>query len=117
MLLCHIDGPGAAPQVETIPIGHFQWEKRALSLQSAEDLAMLDALLGGLSTSPERLVVDLTLSGSLPVSLDDSLRGLLAEWQAKLHLLRVHDSGLLQMCIRDRGRRARLCRLILMKRR
>ena len=95
VLLVQIDGPGAAPQVETIPIGHFQWEKRALSLQAAEDLAMLDAVLGGLSTNPERLVVDLTLSGSLPVSLDDSLRRLLAEWQAKLHLLRVHDSGLL----------------------
>jgi len=95
VLLVEIEGPGHLPRVEPIRVGHFQWEKRTRQLHDAQDLELLDAQLRGLSPEPSRLVVDLTLTGSLPVSLDEPRRNLLAEWQAKLHFLRVHDSGLL----------------------
>lgn len=95
VLCVEIDGPGKPPRVESIATGHFQWEKRTLPLHDAQDLELLDAALRGLHSDSARLLVDLTLTGSLPVSQEAPLRTLLADWQARLHLLRVHDEALL----------------------
>ncbi len=95
VVVVEIDAPGQPPRVESVAIGHFHWEKRKLQLRSEADLALVEATLSGLPGPPSRTLLHLTLSGSLPLSSDRALRKLLAEWQAKLHLLRLSDEALL----------------------
>lgn len=94
-LVVEIAATGQPPRVEPVAIGHFHWEKRKLELRSEADLPLVEATLSGLPGPPSRTLLHLTLMGSLTLSVDRTLRRLLAEWQAKLHLLRVSDEALL----------------------
>lgn len=90
-----IDGPGARPRVETIAVGHFHWHQLDALVHQREDLAALDAQLASLGAPFGRHLVTLKLKGSLDVEAKERLDGLLADWRARLHVLRVDDSQLL----------------------
>ena len=69
-----------------VKTGHFQWEKRKLTVLSEADVALVEAMLMGLAQPHRQTLLDLTLMGSLPLSAEQSLRKLLSEWRARLHL-------------------------------
>ena len=95
VLFVEMEGPGCPPLVDVVKTGHFQWEKRKLTVLSEADVALVEAMLMGLAQPHRQTLLDLTLMGSLPLSAEQSLRKLLSEWRARLHLLRVHDDALL----------------------
>lgn len=94
VLVVEIAGPGSPPQVEVVKTAHFQWEKRKLNVLADTDVALVEATLAGLPQPHRQTLLDLTIVGSLPLSAERALRKLLAEWRAKLHILRVHDEAL-----------------------
>ncbi|BDA83768.1 metallophosphatase [Aureimonas sp. SA4125] len=89
--IVEIDAPGARPRVEAVAVAGFAWASRAVSLLG--DAAELDDVLGAIER-PGQTLVNVSLSGSLPlrgrVDLDDRL----AFWGARFFDLRVNDAGL-----------------------
>lgn len=97
VLLVELDGPGAPPRVETVPLGHYRWQELALDLvplPAAELRARLDGRLAELGP-PERAVVRLELSGSVDLSGRRALDEALERWRARLHHLEVEAEALL----------------------
>ena len=97
VLLVELDGPGAPPRVETVPLGHNRWQELALDLvplPAAELRARLDGRLAELGP-PERAVVRLELSGSVDLSGRRALDEALERWRARLHHLEVEAEALL----------------------
>lgn len=94
VLWVEIEEPGATPSVELVRTGHYLWEKRALELHLPDDVEQVDAVFSKLS-SPQNTLLDLTLTGALPLSAREALSVALESWRARLHLLRVSDEHLL----------------------
>jgi DNA repair exonuclease SbcCD nuclease subunit len=97
VLLVELDGPGASPRVETVPVAHYRWQALALELvplPAAELVARLDGRLGELGP-PERAVVRLELAGSVDLTGRRALDAALERWRALLHHLEVDEEGLL----------------------
>lgn len=98
LLLIELDGPGAPPRVETVPVGHYTWQELALDLvplPASELRARLDGRLGELGPA-ERTILRLHLAGSVDLSGRRALDEVLEHWRARLHHLEVEEELLLQ---------------------
>lgn len=95
VLLVTIDAPGSAPVVEKIPVGRFHWRRVTASLHGMADLQALSAQLEGLGAPFDRHVVHLEVSGVVDLATREALDALLADWRAKLHVLRCRTDQLL----------------------
>lgn len=95
VLLVTIDGPGQMPQVERIPIGHYKWHDLTIELHRLADLAALTAQLEQLGAPYDQHVVQLELRGTIDLETRQALELELQRWQARLHLLRCSQSGLI----------------------
>lgn len=90
-VLVEIDAPGAPPRAAPVATARFSW--RSLDVSLVGGIAALDDALGRLDR-PGDTLLDLRLSGSLPLRERVALEARLAAWRAALFDLRVADGGL-----------------------
>ena len=95
VLVVTISEPGAPPEVEKVPTGHFAWRSEAAEVRSADDIEALDRKIAELGPEPGRCLLRLTLSGAVDLAARARLRERLEHWGALLHYLDVREDGLL----------------------
>jgi len=93
-LIVTLHAPGAEPEVERVPVGHYRWLQLGFTLRQEEDLAALEAALATLGEPLAQKVVELTLQGALSLTLRHRLNALLGHWSPRLHVLKVNDQAL-----------------------
>jgi DNA repair exonuclease SbcCD nuclease subunit len=88
VLLVEIDGPGAVPRVEAVPVARTRWLSETLELH---DDAALDDLAARLDALEEKswTLLELTLTGQLSLEGRARLDALLDDYAARLAHLRV----------------------------
>lgn len=86
LLLVTLREPGATPQVEKIPIGHYRWEQLSCEIMDHQALAILDRRLAAAGDSG-RTLVRLKLTGTPDLAARQQLDDLLNAWRARLHFL------------------------------
>ncbi len=89
--LVEIDAPGLAPRIERVPVARFDW--RIVRAELFGDAGDVDAALAAVA-EPNRAIVQLVLTGALPLRERARLDGILASWEARLFDLRVEDGNL-----------------------
>ena len=89
--LVEIDGPGEAPRIERVHIGRFDW--RALSVRLDGGTAALEEALKAVG-KPGATLLQLTLSGSLPLRARAELDAGLEDWHAAFFHMEVRDREL-----------------------
>ena len=92
VLAVTVDGRSSA-SVEKIASAQFTWAKASAALRSLPDLAALETTLTALG-APGRLLVRLTLTGSLSLTEMVALDGWQETWSARLRHLEADTSGL-----------------------
>jgi len=90
VLLVEIDGPGAAPRIEPIAVGHFLWSRVDVPLLDGTCEAAA-AALAAFGEGPHRRVVLLSVSGAIGLAERARLEALIADWSRRLHHLSVDD--------------------------
>jgi DNA repair exonuclease SbcCD nuclease subunit len=90
-LLVEIAGPGAEPQVQTIPVGQYTWRQLDAALQVPSDL---DALLDQLAAIGSDDVVDLQASGTLDLPAHQRLAQAIGQAEARARHLQANLGGL-----------------------
>lgn len=93
-LIVEIPAAGALPRVEAVRTARFAWHAVDHHLGSEADIPALDAVLSGLDSEPDRLVVSLALSGTLGLSGWRLLEELLERWRGRLRALRAATESL-----------------------
>lgn len=93
-LIITLSKPGAEPEVERVPVGHYRWVQLEFPLRQEEDLAALEAALATLGEPLDQKVVELSLHGTLSLGLRHQLDRLLDHWAPRLHVLKVIDHAL-----------------------
>jgi len=95
-LLVALGGPDDAPTVTQLETGTYTWQRRHTHLASGKDIEQLGDALRNTTTSPDRLLVDLTVEGTLSLedrrTFEDAIETSVA---AALCHLRVNDANLL----------------------
>ncbi len=94
VLLVSVDGPGAVPVVQRRRTGRYTWVDDTVEITDVTKLAQIEQALLARVSDPKGLLVQLALTGRLPVSA----HGVLADWRdsldAKLRYLDLDTSGL-----------------------
>lgn len=86
---------GRSPAVERFPIGRYRWRELDFDIGGSESVSVLNHRLAELADGePERLVVNLRLRGDTDFATRSDLDACLADWQARLHVLRLDDTDL-----------------------
>jgi DNA repair exonuclease SbcCD nuclease subunit len=88
VLLVEIDGPGAEPRIERIPVAQTRW--LTLDLELLED-AQVEELRRRLDALPERslTLLNLNVRGAISLAARDALDALLADYEQRLVYLRA----------------------------
>jgi DNA repair exonuclease SbcCD nuclease subunit len=94
VLLVTLEGHGAVPHVEKIPVGHFVWHTVENALHGAADIAHLTRQFSALTEPYGRHIVQTRVSGILDLVSRRALDEVLAEWAAKFHYLTVFEESL-----------------------
>lgn len=92
VLLVEIDGPGATPRVEPVPVARTRWLTEAVELH---DDAALEALAARLGELPEKswTLLELIVTGQLSLAGRARLDNLLDEFRERLAHLRADTDG------------------------
>lgn len=93
-LVVHIERPGAAPQVEQVPVARTRWVRHSALVHSPEQVRALAAWLEALP-SPGQTLVRLELEGVLPLEELARLERVLEDAAARLLHLRRRGPGVL----------------------
>ncbi|HEX4079078.1 MAG TPA: DNA repair exonuclease [Rhizomicrobium sp.] len=93
VLIVALDGPGAAPIVERVPVGHFCWTSIEQRVSREEDANTLDESLAA-APEPERIVAELRLSGTVDLALRRRIEDVVARHAARYHVLRTDMEAL-----------------------
>jgi DNA repair exonuclease SbcCD nuclease subunit len=95
-LLVEARDPERAPEVTPLETGRYHWRREVASIHGEADIGVLEARLRALSAEPARLVLDLTVEGTLTLAeraiFEQQIAGALG---AALAHLRLDDRGLL----------------------
>jgi DNA repair exonuclease SbcCD nuclease subunit len=94
VLLVVLQEPGAEPRVEKIPVAQYQWESMEFEVVDGQSISLLASQLEALGES-ERILLNLKLKGAVDLGTRQRLEDLLDDWRARLHFLKVDDTGLL----------------------
>lgn len=97
VLLVSISRPGAPPEVQPIPVGHFRWHHVAAAVHERDDLRALEVQFERLGQPYGRLLVHLELRGTVDLATREALDRLLDEWRARFHVLRASYEKLVAM--------------------
>ncbi len=93
VLAVSVDGPGAV-RTDKIPSAEFTWARAQSALRSTSDLTTLEASIAALSATPGKLLLKLTLTGSLSLSEHATLDQWRETWSARLRHLELDSGGL-----------------------
>ena len=93
VLIVEIDGPGAVPRVEAVPVARTRWPSETLELADDAALGSLAAWLEALDEKSWTLL-ELSLTGQLSLEARARLDVLLEEYSGRLAHLRVDADGL-----------------------
>lgn len=95
VLLVEIAAPGALPVIRTIPVASTRWLQHRVVFSEA---GQVDELRAYLDQLPERAstLLELELSGHLPIKAKADLDMLLIDYSARLAYLRLEDKVLVQ---------------------
>lgn len=94
VLLVELQKSGAEPQVEIIPVGQYFWESLEFEIMDRQGISLLSSQLDALGES-ERILLNLKLKGAVDLGIRQQLDEFLDDWRARLHFLKLDDSGLL----------------------
>ena len=95
VLCVELNEAGAEPRVERVETGRFRWRKLEFMADGAESARLLDREIGrAAGETPERLVLDLRLSGQTDIAERRAIDDCVETWRARLHHLRMNDTGL-----------------------
>jgi DNA repair exonuclease SbcCD nuclease subunit len=94
VLLIDVAGPGAQPEVETVPVAAYRWHELQAELSVATDVESLEARLAELSSGD---VVALRLAGRVDLAVRERIAGLLGEAQGRL---RAFDADIADLRLR-----------------
>lgn len=89
--IVEIEAPGAQPQIDKVAIARFRW--LAASVRLDGDLAELSAFIERLPLPGETLL-NLSLSGTLPLRERVQLDTRVEDWRSRLYDLRLNDGEL-----------------------
>jgi len=93
VLIVTLTEPGGAPTVEVVPVGHYSWNQLEHTVTGEDDIAALDTLLSA-EPQPDRLVVNLTVRGTVDLATRRRVEDLIDRHRARCHVLRVNDDEL-----------------------
>lgn len=93
-LLVELPAPGALPEVRPLAVGRFDWRQETVQIHGLDDLEVVTGRLRALRAEPARLLLDLTLEGTLSLAGRAHLAHALDELRAALCWLRVDDERL-----------------------
>lgn len=93
VLAVTIEAPGVIT-VDRVASAEFTWARTSAALRAGADLAVLESSLSALGPAPSRLLVKLSLSGSLSLSEHASLEQWKEMWSARLRHLDLDTSAL-----------------------
>ncbi len=91
-VVVRIDGPGAAPEVERVPVARTRWERWEARLRTEEDVEELDGRFR-VTEAPEDLLVRLELDAALVAADATRLAEVLGAAASRLLHLRVRDGS------------------------
>ena len=94
VLLVTLTEAGAAPEVQRVPIGYYQWRQATCEVTDEQALSVLNRQLSALGESG-RVLMRLTLTGAVDLATRQQLDELLDAWRARLHFLDVDDAGVM----------------------
>ena len=101
-LLVAIPAPGAPPEVRPLAVGRFDWRQETAQIHGLDDVEIVTARLRAARTEPARLLLDLTLEGTLSLAGRAHLarcarrapcRLMLAAGRRRAALSRAHGRG------------------------
>lgn len=96
VLLVGIEGPGAEPVVEVVPVGHFIWRSAEFRAYGGDAAERLDAVLAAIGR-PDRVLLQLHLEGSVDLGVRAGIEEVLDRHRERLRYLEVDDRGLLAL--------------------
>lgn len=95
VLFVEIEAPGKEPKVETIPTGHYAWLQIEQRIFQEDDIASVKKTLLASGTPLDRILLRLTLEGSVNLETRSMIQLELDKWQAELRYLEIDDAKLL----------------------
>jgi DNA repair exonuclease SbcCD nuclease subunit len=94
-LLVDIAAPGAVPKISPIATGRFRWDTIGMTIADPDDIGILEERLRTIDADPSRVLVYLTVSGTLSLAdRHEFVRRVAESAGAALKWLRLDDSRL-----------------------
>jgi hypothetical protein len=93
-LIVRIDGADARPQVKPVDTAHFAWARHAAEIRSAGELARVERFASGLAPTLNRVLLRLSLTGTLPASEHAGVARWTRELGERLRCLDCDTTGL-----------------------
>jgi 3',5'-cyclic AMP phosphodiesterase CpdA len=93
VLIVEINGPGAVPRVTEHAVARTRWTQDRFEFAGDADLARLEAWFDAFE-APSRTLAELELDGVLSLAGRSRLDGLIADYEARLALLRIERDAI-----------------------
>jgi hypothetical protein len=87
VLIVEFRGPGVAPIVESVPVGHYRWHSLSAQVQSPGAVEQLSAHLASVTQCLASAVVHLELRGAVSLSERAAIDEELANFEATVQVL------------------------------
>lgn len=97
VLVVTIDGKGAPPRIEKVPIGRFQWRRREVACGvggDADPVSAIEAAIAEAAGTAETTLLHLSVSGTVDLAERRRVDTCLDAWQARLKYLHRDLEGL-----------------------
>ena len=94
-LVVRIDSPGAAPVVDKVRVGRFDWCELRIAIHDATDVAAVSDAVKALGEPLDTRVVSLTLEGAVDFATRAAVNETLDDLRARVHHLGIDDDLLI----------------------
>jgi hypothetical protein len=94
VLIVELPGPGVAPVIERVPVGHYRWHRLVVQVQSPGALEQLRAHLVSVTQPLASAVVHLEVRGAVSLSERAAIDDELANFEATVQVMRVRTNDL-----------------------
>jgi DNA repair exonuclease SbcCD nuclease subunit len=95
VLIVELRGPGVAPVVERVPVGHYRWHSLHAQLQSPGAVDQLKAHLASVTQPLASTVVHLEVRGAVSLSERVAIDEELANFEASVQVMRARTTDLI----------------------
>lgn len=95
VLIVELHGPGVAPVVERVSVGHYRWHSLRARLQSPGAVEQLKAHLASVTQPLRSTVVHLEVSGTVSLCEHAAVEDELANFEATVQVMRTRTSDLI----------------------